>query len=305
MLGKGVIAASGSCVAATVLIGSSVAVTPLLQNYPVMAGQAWRYALGAAALFAVLTFRSGPAKLPTRRESVRLVILATIGLAAFNVLLLLATHHAEPAVIGAVVGAAPLVIAIGYPVMQRRTPEVGVLAAATSVTIGVFAVNGSGRASVLGLLLAVSVLLCEVGFTVVAAPLLPRLGPLRVSAYSCLAAAGLLAVAAWVTPGRDVVRPSGIEVMAVGWLGLAVTAAAFVAWYSGVQHLGAERAALFLGLVPLGTLGTGLVLHTTTASTRVIAGCLLVAVGVSVGVRTRPDSAHSEREQRQATTGEH
>jgi hypothetical protein len=67
-----------------------------------------------------------------------------------------------------------------------------------------------------------------------AMPLLPRLGPVALSAYACATASGMLGIGAAVAGGRAAVAvPTGAEAAALAWLAVA-TPAAFVAWYWGL-----------------------------------------------------------------------
>ena len=63
------------------------------------------------------------------------------------------------------------------------------------VVAGAALVNGADdRVTSLGALLALAALVGEVGFTLLAAPLLPRLGPIRVAAWTAILATVQLAV---------------------------------------------------------------------------------------------------------------
>lgn len=50
--------------------------------------------------------------------------------------------------------------------------------------------------------------------------------------------------------------PSPTEAAAFGYLGVLVTATAFFLWYDALRRLGAARAGLFAGPVPVGALVT-------------------------------------------------
>ena len=73
------------------------------------------------------------------------------------------------------------------------------------------------------------------------------------------------------------------------YLAVAVTAVVFVAWFSAVARLGAERTGLFNGLVPIASLiavaviGTG----TGTGTGVQLAGALSVLAGVTLGLTQR------------------
>ncbi len=264
-------------------LGGCFAVTPLLLGYPVYAGQAFRYAI-AAAILTLLAHRRGQARFAvTPRELGALVALALTGLAGFNVALVEGLRSLDPATMGTVVGASPLVLAALGPLVERRRFSRGLLVAALVVVAGSALTYGARPASGRGLACALIALGCESSFSLIAVPLLPRLGPLVLSAYVTGLASMMLALAALlVEPTRPFPLPSLDETAALAYLALVVTAFAFLAWYTGVQQLGAARAGLFVALLPVvSALGAAL-LGTGRLSATQLLGTSLVAVGLVV-----------------------
>jgi drug/metabolite transporter (DMT)-like permease len=204
-------------------------------------------------------------------------------MAGFNVLLLASLRHADPAVVGSILGMAPVVMAIAGAARYRRWPARRLLVGASVVTTGVVLIEGAGRASLTGVLLAIGVLSCEIGFSLLAIPLLARFGPLRMSAYACLLTVPMLMACVTLEPGAALKAPSASELVALAWLAVIVTAMAFVCWYSGLARLGPERAGLFLGLVPVGALLTGLAVGLVEPTLWGTIGCLVCAVGIMLG----------------------
>jgi drug/metabolite transporter (DMT)-like permease len=282
---------------AVLLVGGSVAASSLLAGYPVLGGQAIRYAVAGLLLAGWARLRRQQLPRPAGREWCWLAVLAAVGLAGCSVLLIMATRAASPAGVGVVIGAAPLIITIAGPVAAGRRPPGRVLAAAGIVTVGAAisqlgSTTGAGW-NLPGLLLSAGALAGVAGTSLLAAPLLPRLGALAVTIYACgLAAAQLLAAAVLVrlAGGPPVLRPlTGTELAALLYLAVAVTAVVFVAWFSAIARLGAERTGLFNGLVPIASLiavaviGTG----TGTGTGMQLAGALSVLAGVTLGLTQR------------------
>src|SRR5215207_2292516 len=118
--------ATGAAVAMAI-VGSSFAVLDAVRDYPQCGGQAVRYAAGAGLLF-VLAGRRLPQ--PSRRQAVRLALLATTGLAAFNLLVLAAEASMDPGSIGVIVAAVPVLLALAGPLQAGRRPERKVVGAA-------------------------------------------------------------------------------------------------------------------------------------------------------------------------------
>lgn len=121
-------------------------------------------------------------------------------------------------------------------------------------------------------------------FSLLAVPLLPRLGAIRVSAYSALTAVPLLLVAGVIVDGRGVLPvPSGTETAALAYLAVVVTAIAFFCWYDALPRLGAERAGLFSGFLPIGAAASSLLLGTGRVGPGDVAGIVVVLTGLTVG----------------------
>lgn len=280
------------CIFGMTVLGASVPVSRLVLDYPDLTGQAARYTLAALVFLAIMRIRKLPRVALSTSDRVRLLALALTGLVLFNVLLLTALRHADAAVVGTVVGGTPLVLALLGPLMRRQRPGGLLLLAAGVVIVGGALVHGDGSADPVGLAAALGTLAGEVLFSLLAVPLLPRLGPLRVSAYSCVLAVPMLGVALVATgePARWRL-PTGAETAGYLYLGALLTVVAFLAWYGGLGRLGPERAGLFVGLLPPVSLAVTALLDLQRPATIQIVGVLVVAAGLVLGLRS-PDPAH-------------
>jgi len=279
---------------AMLLMGSSVAVSSVIRHYPALGGQAARYALSAAALGLLLRAR-GKLPRPALRDLALLLALALTGLVGFNLFLLAALNHADPAAIGVIVGCVPIALALAGPLAEPRRPRPRTLWAAGIVSLGAAVVQGAGTVSLQGVLLAFGVLTCEVAFSLLAVPLLPRLGPIAVSTYvAALAAVILFLAAAFVDRGGALPVPTFAQAAVIGYLGLAATTCAFVAWYAGIGVLGTARAGLFAGLAPISTLACSVILGTDSLSLLRVLGVLVVGAGVTAGMAQAADRPSTE-----------
>lgn len=267
-------------------VGTLTAVSPALHHYPVYGGQAIRYAMGALLLLLVARLCGiGPLRL-SLREAGLVVLLALTGLAAFNVFIVESTRYADPATVGTVVATVPIVLSVVGPLMEGRRPSPYLVAAAAVVAAGAAIATGFGGGSALGLLLALGALSGEVGFSLLALPLLPRLGAIRVSAYSAVAAVPLLLIAGFAAEGRHALRmPTATEAAALGYLAVVVTAFAFFCWYDALPRLGPERAGLFSGFLPVGAIVSTVALGTGHPSPADVGGAALVIAGLFLGLR--------------------
>ncbi len=163
------------------------------------------------------------------------------------------------------------------------------LAAGAVVTCGAVLVQGLGRADAVGLGWALVVLACEAAFTLLAVPVLGRHGPWGVSVHATWLAAVVFAVLGVATEGPGAVAGLGVpDLLAAGYLAVAVTAVAFVLWYSTVTRLGAGRAGLLTGLAPVAAAGTGVLLGGAAPAPAVWVGIAVVGAGLALGL-TRAD----------------
>jgi drug/metabolite transporter (DMT)-like permease len=270
-----------------VAVGSSVAAASILIYYPLMGGQAGRYALASMALFGWARLIGTALPRPTTRDLLQLSAVAFVGLAGFNVLLIAATARTDPSLVGAIVGTAPVMLAVLGALQTGRRPSPKIVAAAAVVAVGAAMVQEARvRGGMVGTLLAVGAMLGEVGFSLMAVPVLRRLGPMAVSAHATWLAAAILAAGAIATEGSAAFRvPSGAELATLLYLAVVVTAIAFVLWYTAVDRLGAETAGLFAGLVPVSALVSSALLCTDRITLLKSLGVCIVGLGVVIGIR--------------------
>jgi drug/metabolite transporter (DMT)-like permease len=276
--------AAGS--AAMVCVGGSVAVSSVLAGAPVYTAEAVRY--GAACLLLVALARLTGRRMtwPRKTEWLWLSGIAVTGLVVFNLALVEGSRHAEPAVLGVAVACVPAVLALIGPLLEETRPRTAAVAAALVVTAGAGLVQGLGRTDAIGVAWAVAVFGCEAAFTLLAIPVLGRHGPWGVSVHATWLATVMFAVLGALNEGPYAVTKIGrADWLAVGYLAVAVTAAAFVLWYSSVRRLGASRAGLLTGIAPVTAAVSGVLLGGAAPRPLVWAGIAVVAVGLALGFR--------------------
>ncbi|GHA54456.1 DMT family transporter [Streptomyces purpurascens] len=278
---RGTLLAAFACV----LVGASFTANSVLGEYPYAGGQFLRYGL-ACLLLLPLAGKGSTARLRalTPRQWVRLILLAAVGMVGFNLAVIAAERTAEPAVPGVFVGCAPVVVAVLVPLLDGRGPRRAVLHGALLVAVGACAVQGWGRTDGAGLAFSVCALAGEVGFAVLAVPVLRPLGPRLLSATVCaVAALESAAVGVLVDGAGWLRRPDTAEAAALLWQAVVVTVVGFVCWYMGMQRIGAERATLFSGLIPVAAAGTAPLVGTGSYGLAQAAGSALVGLGVALG----------------------
>ena len=277
---------------AALIVGGSVPVTGTLAGYPVLPGQALRYLLGGLLLIGWAAVRRARVPMPALRDLPALAGLATTGMLGFNACMLAAQRWAEPGFVAAVLGATPLMLAIAAPLAARRRPARGALPGALLVLSGVAVLSGGGSWHGPGLVLSVLTMLGEASFTLLAVGVIGRLGALAVATWSCLIAAAGGAVAGTLLDGSAAWRlPGAGEAVALVVLGVLVTAVAFGLWYHCVSVLGADRAGVLIGLMPVAGLAVAVALGAQRLDVVSVVGSLAVAAGCAVGLGRRRDSA--------------
>jgi drug/metabolite transporter (DMT)-like permease len=280
----------GSVGAATAMfsVGTLAAISAVINRYPLYGGQALRYSLAALILLAVARRMGLGFVRPARRELLLLLALATTGLVVFNVCVIQASRHASATLVGTVIGTVPVILALVGPLLAGSRPSGRVLLAALVVVAGATIATGLGSGSLAGLLYAIGALVCEACFSLLAIPLLPRLGPIRVSAYSQVIAVPMLMVLGAVADGTGMLRaPSAAEAAALLYLSTVVSAGAFFLWYDALPRLGADRAGLFAGVLPLGAIVTSVLLGLGAPTAAEVGGAALVVAGLATGLAPR------------------
>ncbi|MEU4362711.1 DMT family transporter [Promicromonospora sp. NPDC023987] len=283
------------------LVGSQVAVSGVLADAPLFAVQALRYTVAAAVLVLVLRVTRQAVPVPRGREWAWLAGVALSGLVLFNVGVVRGVAHAEPAVIGVAVAAVPILLALVGPLLGRTRPTPLVVVAAVVVTLGAVLVTGGGRTDSAGLGYALLTLLCEAGFTLLAVPVLRRLGPHGVSLHAVWIAAAALWALSLTTEGPGAVLTLRAEHLpATLHLALGVTVVAFLLWYTAVGRIGPGRAGLFTGVVPVASAVGSVLLGGPVPGPLVWVGVAVVVAGVVLGAQ--PAGRGSRPKRRRASS---
>jgi drug/metabolite transporter (DMT)-like permease len=271
---------------ATSLVGLSVPVTGLLDGYPLLTGQALRYGLGAVCLLGWLLATGRPVPVPSRKDLLGLGAMVGLGMLGFNAVILIGQRYATPGFMAAMLGASPLVLAVVAPVLAGRRPSPFALVGAVVVGFGVVVLSGGGSWHGPGLVLGLLVVACETAFTLGGVGVVARLGAVAASMWSCVfaAAGGAVLTTLWDGAAAWPVPTAG-EMTAIAVLGVLVTTVGFAFWYTGVSVLGADRAGVLVGLMPVAGLVTAVLLGRQSLTLVAAGGTALVAAGCALGLR--------------------
>jgi drug/metabolite transporter (DMT)-like permease len=269
-----------------ICVGGSVAVSSVLVKAPLLTAEAVRYAVACALLVVFARVTGQRLLMPRGGEWLWLSGIAVTGLVLFNIALVQGSRHAEPAALGVAVACVPPLLAVAGPLLEGSRPRPVVVAAAFVVTCGAALVQGLGRTDAVGVAWAAVVFGCEAAFTLLAVPVLGRHGPWGVSVHSTWLAAVIFAGIALGREGPGAAsRLRGADWLAIIFLAVAVTAVAFVLWYSSVGRLGASRAGLLTGVAPAAAAMCGVLLGGPAPRLLVWAGIAVVGGGLALGLR--------------------
>ncbi len=281
---------------AMICVGGSVAVSGVLAHAPVFTAEALRYAAACLILLVMARVTGRRLTRPRGTEWLWLSGVAATGLVLFNVALVAGSRHAEPAVLGVAVACVPALLAVIGPLLEGSRPRAAGVTAALAVTCGAALVQGVGRTDAAGVAWAAVVFGCEAAFTLLAIPVLRRHGPWGVSAHTTWIAAVIFAVIGLAHEGPGAAARLGTrDWLAVIYLAVAVTAVAFVLWYSSVGRLGASRAGLLTGIAPVAAAATGVLLGAPAPRPLVWLGIAVVAAGLTLGLRGAPSQPSQPR----------
>ena len=290
-------AAIASGALAATIVGGSVPITGLLDGYPVIAGQAMRYTLGGLILLLWAHSRRRPLPRPSLRDVRMLIANAAIGMIGFNAALLVAQRYAEPGFVAAMLGGTPLMLALAGPLLAGRRPSPVTIAGAAVVVFGIVVLSGGGSWHGPGLLLAILVMLCEVSFTLLIVGVVGRLGAFAAATWCCFTAAIGGALVATVMDGAGAWQlPTRVETLALLVQAIGATAIGFCCWYRAVNDLGADRAGVLIGCMPISGFVVSVMLGAQPLTLTSCVGAALVTAGCVIGLRAPSEARQAPRQ---------
>lgn len=273
------------------LVGGAVTASTYLAEGRT-AAQAVRY-IGTAIVLIVIAGLRGRhdvawnLRRPTGREWLWLVAAASCGLTLYNLALVEALQHAETPLVASIVSGVPLVLALAAPLLARDNVSARVVVGAAAIVIGSSLVYGAGRSNLPGVVLAATALACECAFTLLAAPVLTRLGAVSIATHTAWIAALQLCVLTAITDDVVMIAEWDLAATAAIVYLVGASAAAFVLWFDAVRSIGAAVAGLAAGVIPITALATGLPLGVASTGPIALVGIGVVVIGITIGLRHR------------------
>ncbi|MFC7618729.1 DMT family transporter [Microlunatus sp. GCM10028923] len=277
------------------LIGTSAPVASTIHEVPLLTGQASRYLIAGVLLVAIMIIRHSlqgrdrrPIMVrPRRRDLLDIALLGTIGIAGFNVFLVSASYRVDPALVGTVLAATPVLLAVVSPLLVRCRPSARVVAGAVVVTAGTVFITGVGAADPVGILLCAGALACELAFTLLAVRLIERFGTFATTTLAAVSGCAVLIIAALIVDGLGAaatVVAAPADAARLLYLAIAVAIGANLAWYLALPRLGPAQSGLFYALSPVGAIAACHVLGLGLPSPPELVGLAIVGFGLLLGI---------------------
>jgi drug/metabolite transporter (DMT)-like permease len=237
---------------ATILLWASAfpLIRIALQSFEPIPLAALRFAI-AAAIWLVWVIWKKP-KLPSAKDSLRLLICASIGIAFYNVLLNTGQKTVSAGAASFIVNTVPVITALLSVVFlgEKFRAWAWIGTAISFAGVALIASDQHGGFSFgAGAALVVGAALCQAIFFTLQKPLIGAYGP-KVCAASVIIL-GALCLSPWLGLAIQQVKSAPITgLLAVVYLGIFPAAIGYATWGIAQSFFGASRAANFLYLVP-------------------------------------------------------
>ncbi|HEY4084165.1 MAG TPA: DMT family transporter [Burkholderiaceae bacterium] len=276
--------AYGCLTASTSLIGSYVGLSKLLVAvFPVFLLAGLRFSIAGVLMLPWLKRNPSEPRLD-RRTHALLFTEAFLGNFLFSICLLTGLHYASAVVAGVILAGIPAAVALLSRIFlgERIAPRVlaGILLGVAGIVLVALQKEGGASTTPLGALLLVTAMLCEASYVVIGKRLTANVTPRRISAMINLWGLVLVApLALWQATSFDFSLPS---LPIWGLMAFYATAASVITvwlWMTGLKHIPAAQAGVFMVFLPVATAIVGLLLGETMNSIQVLAYALAL-VGV-------------------------
>ncbi|UYQ78436.1 EamA family transporter [Glutamicibacter sp. JL.03c] len=215
----------------------------------------------------------------------RSLVLGTLNIGAFFALVY-AVAQILPSSIAATTMAvsAAVLMLLAWPLLGERPTRWPLLGAALGfIGVAIMVFDGQSRINMLGILLSLTAMaISSLGF-ILAKKWSRGQRILDTTAWQLVAGGLLLLPFAWLIQGP----PPALDLPAVlgfGYLSLVATAAAFLAWFSGLRHLPSATVGLLGLLNPVTGVILGTLLAAETLGLQSLGGMAMVLSGVLLGL---------------------
>jgi drug/metabolite transporter (DMT)-like permease len=249
-----------------------------------------RFLIASIAMVAITRMVDGKLTLPRPKLWLPLLLLGMTGVFAYNVFFFHGLQHITAGRASLIVAGTPLVITVFAALFLReRLTRLKIIGVAISLA-GAITVIGNGHPTALftgnfgpGEQALVGCVLSWAAYSLIGRSVLKSLSPLAAVCYSSIIGTVLLAYPA--AQAGLFGRLSAITLAdwtSLAYLGIGGTAIGFSLYYRGIKKIGATRAGIFINLVPVFSLLLSRMILGESIKPIVLAGGVLVLVGVSL-----------------------
>ncbi|HPC95501.1 MAG TPA: DMT family transporter [Sedimentisphaerales bacterium] len=218
-----------------------------------------RFGLASLLLLAIVRWEDGVLPRLDRGQVVIVFLLGATGVFAYNAMFFKALSLIEAGRASVVVATSPAFIALGSAVFfKERLGWVRSLGVMLSVCGAAVVVSRGNLRQVLaggvglGEALALGCVLSWAAYSLIGKTVMRTLSPLVAVSYSVVIGTLALFVAACSEElGRDVMRATALDWLAIVYMAVFATVVGFVWFYEGVREIGPTRASLCINFVPV------------------------------------------------------
>lgn len=268
--------------------GTWVAARYAVQTVAPLGVAAWRFFFAAASLLALVVWRHGRFPAVSRRELLLILGLGATGIFLYNLFFLYGMQHIAAGRGALVVAASPIITLLAAAWLLKEGMTALKALGSLLALAGCLTVIGKGDPLALlgGKVGAGETLILGCAFMWSAYTLIGRLGTRSMSALVMTAYAStagflmLLAAALLHDPAQLVPGYSAGAWAAILFLGLFGTTLGFTWFSAAVQEIGAQRASIFINLVPVAAVLQGALLLGERLDLSALLGGALVISGV-------------------------
>lgn len=267
-------------------------------NWPITVAF-WRFVMAALILIPLAVKREGrlvPAGIGGKGWFL-LFLLGATGTSGYNYFFIKGLSMIEAGRASVIVATNPCLTYLGAALFFGRKmtwPGVaGFVCALSGATIAItqghpWEIFGGGLG--LGELMIFGCVICWSLYTLIGKEALERISPLMATTWACIFAVILLAPAAIMESGLPAFTAFNLnDWFCLAFLGVLGTSLCFTLYYLGIVRLGAEKAAVFINLVPIFGILSGWLFLNEKMGWHLAAGLALVLSGIRL-IQTLPPS---------------
>lgn len=279
--------------------GTWIAARVVVQEVAPMAAAAWRFFFATVGLGALVVWHYRRLPALSKREWGHVIALGTSGIFLYNLCFLYGMRHMTAGHGALVVAVTPVLVALGAwwwlaePMTARKA------AGSALALLGCLTVIGRGSPLAplsgdigRGEILILGCALLWAAYTLIGRVAMRTLSPLVATTYASAVGGLCLFASALATSPADLAPTYSLRAwFAILFLGVLGTTLGFTWFNQAVRDIGAARASVFINLVPVAAVLQAAVLLGERLEISILAGGLLVLVGVTLTQSTTQKAA--------------